>query len=71
MLFANHDALPSGLQSVSSFHGSGSMSPGSVGYDHPSPLVSGLDMPSTTQQTGAALGKALASVSSELMVLSN
>jgi len=71
MLFANnHDAMvaPSGLPSITSFHagGGGAMSPSGVapGYDHSSPLVAGvgLDMPSTSQQTGAALGKALASV---------
>lgn len=71
MLFAsNHDQMvaPSGLPSITSFHagGGGAMSPNGVapGYDQPSPLITGggLDMPSTSQQTGAALGKALASV---------
>lgn len=69
MLFANHDVMPSGLPSITSFHPSSVMSPGSVGYEQPSSLVTGHDVPNTTQQTGAALGKALASVSTEHLVL--
>jgi len=65
MLLTGHDtAAACGLPSISSFH-AGSHPAHPVGYETPSspvPPVSGADIHSSAQ-TGAALGRALASVS--------